>query len=116
LSVSAYQSALQFNPYHPWEESLLYRVARSAYHAGDYDTAIESIRRLIGSAEKDEEPVSDYRIYSLLANALYAQQQYPQAADAYAHALRLAPPNAEALPTLQQYHRLALNISSKVTS
>ncbi|MDZ4765022.1 MAG: tetratricopeptide repeat protein [Chloroflexota bacterium] len=112
-AVTAYRAALQFNPYHPWEQSLHYRVARSCYQLGDYADAIDALERLFRAAAADSESITDYRIYALLANAHYARHAYPAAVDAYVKAIQLAPPYGAALVTLRKYHRLALDMSAE---
>lgn len=110
-SVSAYQNALQFNPYHPWELSLHYRIARSYYQMGEYDKSISAINRLLQTAKTDDQAVQDYKVYTLQGNAHFALGQYAKASTAYENALQLAPPSAENLDKLKQYHQHALELS-----
>lgn len=110
-SITAYHNALQFNPYHPWELSLHYRVARSHYQLGEYDKAIHAINRLLQTAKADEQSIYDYRIFYVQGNAYFALGQYAKARDAYASALQLAPPSAEHLDKLKQYHQHAVELS-----
>jgi tetratricopeptide (TPR) repeat protein len=113
-AVTAYQNALQFNPYHPWEGSIYYRIARSLYQFGEYDRAIQSIEKLIHLAEADSQLVHDYRVFNVLGNAQYALRQYDQASRAYARALELAPQNAEHLDRIRQYFLYAQQLSGAV--
>lgn len=108
-AISAYDAALKFNPYHPWEQSLSYRTAKSSYHAGYYDRVAEILQTMIRTAETDGESIQDYRVYSLLGNALFALERYADAAKAYASALGLAPAHLETLSTLESYHQRALD-------
>ncbi|PJF28390.1 MAG: hypothetical protein CUN53_00490 [Phototrophicales bacterium] len=108
-AISAYEAALKFNPYHPWEQSLSYRTAKSCYYAGYYDRVIDILQTMIRTAKKDGESLQDYRVYSLLGNALFALEQYSEAARAYANALELAPAHLETLSTLEAYHQRALD-------
>lgn len=106
-AVSAYQAALQFNPYTPWEQSLRYRIARTLYQTGDYERAIQAIQTMIDAAHADGQAVDDYRAYSILGNACFALGRYPEAAAAYQNALSIAPSNAEGLDKIRQYHQFA---------
>lgn len=108
-AISAYEAALKFNPYHPWEQSLWYRTAKSCYHAGYYDRVIEILQSMIRAAEADGESIQDYRVFSLLGNALFALEQYGEAAKAYADALERAPAHPETLSTLETYYQRALD-------
>ncbi len=110
-SITAYQNALQFNPYHPWELSLHYRIARSHYQLGDYDKAINAINRLLQAAKTDDQAIYDYKIYYVQGNAYFALGQYAKARDAYANALELAPPSAEHLEKLTQYYQHTQELS-----
>src|SRR5690606_15759313 len=106
-AASAYQNALQFNPYHPWELSLLYRIGRCYYQNGDYERSIQTIRQMLDVAARDGQPVSDYRVYEMLGNAYYALSRYDGATEAYEIALSLAPANGANLENLQTYYKLA---------
>ncbi|MBN8640026.1 MAG: tetratricopeptide repeat protein, partial [Anaerolineae bacterium] len=110
-SITAYQNALQFNPYHPWEISLHYRMARSYYQLGEYEKAISAIKRLMQSAKTDDQDIYDYRIYYVLGNAYFALGQYAKAREAYGEALELAPPSAEHLDKVRQYYQQAGELS-----
>jgi tetratricopeptide (TPR) repeat protein len=113
-AVASYQNALQFNPYHPWEQSIYYRIARSYYQLGEYDRAIQSIEHLIQLAEADGQTIHDYRVFNVLGNARYALRQYDHARRAYASALELAPQNAEHLDHIRQYFLYAQQLSGAV--
>lgn len=113
-SIQAFQSALQSNPYHPWEQSIYYRMARASYHLGEYDKAIATIERMIRMAQSDNQPVSDYRIYSVLGSAHYALQQYDRAVEAYETALSIAPSGAESVDVIRQYLEYARSMHRPV--
>lgn len=110
-SINAYHNALQFNPYHPWELSVHYRIARSHYQLGEYEKAIQAINRLLQTAKTDDQAIYDYRIYYVQGNAYFALGQYAKARDAYAGALQLASPSAEHLEKLREYHQHATELS-----
>lgn len=106
-----YRSALQYNPDHPWETSLLHRIARACYHQQNYEEAVAAIQQLIRTAQADGEPVTDYQVYDILANALFAQGRYSEAVSAYQAALDLAPPNAVDLDKIRRYSQFARELS-----
>lgn len=81
-AIAAYQNALQFNPYHPWAESLYYRMAQAHYQSHDYRQAIQTLDDYLANETVDYHPV-----YMLLGNAHFALSQYAQAANAYQKAL-----------------------------
>lgn len=94
-AAAAYRASLQFNPDHPWEVSLLYRIARSYYQQRAYSETVETIQNMLDAAQADEQPIYDYRVYDLLGSALFALGRYDKAANAYHRALELAPPGAD---------------------
>ena len=110
-AVAAYQAALQFNPYTPWEISLHYRIARTYYQLGEYEKAVSAVNRLFQAAEADNQTVGDYRVYHILGNAHFALHSYPAAAAAYQTALAIAPSNLESVEKIRQYHQFALELS-----
>jgi len=111
LAIEAYEAALQYNPYHPWEMSLHYRIARSYYHQSDYANAVAAIERLVAAAEAEGEQIQDYRIYDVLGNAQFALGHYAEAVAAYQKALETAPANAEGLDKIRKYHEFAQELS-----
>jgi tetratricopeptide (TPR) repeat protein len=113
-ALAAYQAALEFNPYHPWELSLYYRIARCHYQLRDYEKAVETVKRLLESALSDGQTIHDYRIYNVLGNAQFALGRYDQALETYRYALDIAPANAENLDKLKQYYRFAQELSQAV--
>jgi tetratricopeptide (TPR) repeat protein len=110
-AAGAYQSALDFNPYHPWEVSLHFRIARSFYHQGDYERTVLSIKRMEDAAQSEGETMTDYRVYDVLGHALFALKRYDEAIRAYRTALHIAPPNANDLDKIKTYHNYAQQLS-----
>lgn len=110
-AAEAFRAALQFNPYHPWEVSLHYRIARSCYQKRDYEAAIRAIKQMLSAAEIEGEPVSDYRVYDVLGNAHFALKQYAEAVQAYRIAIQMAPPNAENVEKIRTYYQFAQELS-----
>lgn len=114
LAANAYQSVLQFNPYHPWEVLVYFRIARAFYQAADYERAIQAIQRMMAAAQAEGQSVTDYRVYDILGNAFFAVGRYDDALEAYRTALHHAPPNAENLDKIKTYHDFALELSRPV--
>lgn len=110
LTGQAYQAALDYNPYHPWEISLYYRIARSHYLQGGYEAAVKAIEKMLRAAEVEGESVNDYRVFDILGNAQFALGRYADAVRAYAQALKVAPMNAENLDKIKTYYELAQNM------
>lgn len=106
-AISAYRSALQYNPYHPWETSLLFRIARAYYYLNNYEETIRAVQEYISAAEQDDEASQDYRVYDVLGNAQFALGRYADALESYKTALRLAPSNASDLDKIRRYQRFA---------
>jgi tetratricopeptide (TPR) repeat protein len=106
-AANAYLGALQYNPYHPWETSLHYRIARCHYQQGDYERTIQALQKMMDVAKADEQPVTDYRVFDVLGNAYYALGRYQDALEAYRQALQMAPPNAANLDKIRTYHGYA---------
>jgi tetratricopeptide (TPR) repeat protein len=111
LALESYEAALQYNPYHPWEISLHYRIARCRYQLNDYAGTIAAIQRLLEAAAAEGERIDDYRIYDVLGNAQFALGQYILAEESYRTALALAPNNAEGLEKIRKYHQFAQELS-----
>jgi tetratricopeptide (TPR) repeat protein len=112
-AANAYSGALQYNPYHPWETSLHYRIARSHYQQGDYERAVQAIERMMAVAKSEGEDVTDFRVFDVLGNALYALGRYSEALEAYRTALKIAPPNTANLSKIRQYHDYAAELSGQ---
>ncbi len=113
-AVTAYQSALEFNPYTPWEVSLHYRIARTLYQLGDYEKSVHAIQTMLQAAETDGQVISDYRVYNILGNAYFALNSYDDAISAYQTALEFAPASAENLDKIKQYYQFARELSHPV--
>ncbi len=110
-AAEAFRAALQLNPYHPWEVSLHYRIARSCYQKKDYEAAVRAVKQMLAAAETEGETVSDYRVYDVLGNAHFALKRYPEAMEAYGIALQMAPPNAENVDKIKTYYQFAQELS-----
>ena len=106
-AASFYLMALQFNPYHPWEVSVYYRIARSYYQQRSYEKSVEAINRMLAAAKAEGQDVRDYRVFDVLGNAQFALGNYAKAAEAYQAALRIAPSNAENIEDIRAYYRFA---------
>jgi tetratricopeptide (TPR) repeat protein len=111
-AIEAYNNALAFNPYHPWEASLYYQIARCHYHLRAYEKTVASIEQLQRSAQAEAQSISDYRVFHLLGNGYFALEQYGPAVGAYQQAIELAPPEAEDRDKIETYLRFARELSS----
>ncbi len=109
----ALQTALQYNPYTPWEIQMRYRIARCYYHAEAYDKAARAAESLIAAAQGEGEAVEDYRVYDLLGSAQFALGHYDEAADAYRRALDLMPADAPEGDKIERYHQFARELRSR---
>lgn len=113
-ALASYEAALQFNPYHPWELSLYYRIARCYYQLQDYEKAVEAINNLLDAADDDGQAIHDYRVYNVLGNAQFALGRYNEAQQTYRQALEIAPSDADNLDRLREYYRFSLERSQAV--
>jgi tetratricopeptide (TPR) repeat protein len=100
LAIAAYQNALQFNPDHPWEETLHYRIAKAHYQQQQFAETLEVLKRIVSDNQHD------YRVFNLLGNSLYALRFFGQAAQAYHTAIELAPPGVDTA-TMRTYYELS---------
>jgi len=105
-SIAAYQSALQYNPYHPWEDSIRYRIARSYYRMQDYEHTVDLLIDMLQTGKEANPEYQDFNTYNLLGNAYFAQKKYALAAEVYAQALEMAPPGMDISQT-RSYLELA---------
>jgi tetratricopeptide (TPR) repeat protein len=112
-AIEAYQASLTFNPYHPMEVLIQYQVARAYFRQKDYDKTISAIGQMLKAAQNDGNPVTDYRVYSMLASAHFALNQFDEAALHYQQALDLAPPSAEQLDEIRTYLDSAQELSRR---
>lgn len=111
-ALEAFYAALEFNPLHPMEVNIRYKIARSYYRQRAYEKAISAISTMVQTAETENNAITDYRVYYVLANAYFALENYRQAEQAYRHALDLAPINADELAKIQKY----LNYSNELAT
>lgn len=108
-AINSYFSALQFNPYHPWEVSVYYRIACNYYQQNSYHKAIQAIQQVFDLSETDGQEVTDYRVYDVLGNAHFALEQYDSAASAYEQAVQLAPPHVN-IDKTRRYLQFAMKL------
>ncbi len=106
-AITAYEKALEFNPYHPWEVNLRYQIARCYYRMRDYERAADAIEKMKKTAEGENAPMTDWRVYNLLGNAYFALEKYRSAAEAYRRAIELAPSSAAGLEKAHIYLRFS---------
>jgi tetratricopeptide (TPR) repeat protein len=102
VAAMAYHNALHYNPDHPWEESLRYRLACSYYQQKDYQAVMDGLSQVLTEGKS----LDDYRVYNLLGNAHFALGQYAEAVRCYEKSLQLAPLGAE-VQTMQNYYELS---------
>ena len=112
-AIEAYHSALAFNPYHPWELTVYYQIARSHYQLREYEKTIAAIEQMQKVAQTEQQPIKDHRVYSLLGDAHFALSHHSQASVAYQQAVDLAPQNADNLDTLKTYLKFARELAQK---
>jgi tetratricopeptide (TPR) repeat protein len=112
-AIEAYRTALTFNPYHPWEIMLHYQIARAYYRLREYEKTITTVERMMGLAETEQQAITDYHVYGVLANAHFALEHYNEACVAYQQAVDLAPPNAENLDKLKTYLKFSQELAQR---
>jgi tetratricopeptide (TPR) repeat protein len=110
-AVAAFEKALEYNPYHPWEINLLYQIARCYYRTRAYERSIATIRKALELAQADSIAITDWHIYNLLGNAYFALENYQEATQAYRQALYLAPSGTGPLEKTRIYLRFAEELS-----
>ncbi|MDQ7034236.1 MAG: tetratricopeptide repeat protein [Anaerolineae bacterium] len=98
-AITSYQNALQYNPDHPWEETIYYRIAKAHYQQQQYNEVVDNLQVIIGDSQ-------DYRVFNLLANAYYGLRQFKQAMYSYQTAINLAPSGIN-IETMQMYYQLS---------
>ncbi|MBE2181909.1 MAG: tetratricopeptide repeat protein [Anaerolineae bacterium] len=113
-ALTSYQAALEYNPYHPWEISLYYRIARCYYQLGEFAKAIQRLEKMLDIARKDGEIISDFRVLQLLANAYFTVREYEKAAFTYQLALELVPAETDHVSELAHYMHLARNYGKNI--
>jgi len=112
-AIEAYNNALNFNPYHPWQAAVYYQIARCHYRLRAYEKTVATIERLAEALAEDGQGVSDYRVFHLLGNAYFALEQFPLAVKAYQQAISLAPSDAEDRDRIETYLRFAEELSAE---
>jgi tetratricopeptide (TPR) repeat protein len=90
-AITAFEKALEINPYHPWDLNLRYQIARCYYRSRLYERVVETITEIETRAQNDAEEVRDWLVHNLLGNALFALEDFQAASEAYQTALELAP-------------------------
>ncbi len=111
-AIEAYTNALNFNPYHPWQASVYYQIARCHYRLRAYEKVVATIERMIKALAEEGQQVTDYRVFHLLGNAYFALEQFPSAANAYQQAVSLAPAQADDRERIETYLRFAEELSA----
>jgi tetratricopeptide (TPR) repeat protein len=90
-AIKAFEQALQYNPDHPWLESMYYRVAQAKYHLADVDGAYTTLESLVEQMVYDQQQITDYRVYLLMADIRRQRNAQDFAHDMVQQALSLAP-------------------------
>lgn len=98
-AIPSYEEALRFNPYHPWGETLQYRIAVCQYQLGMFTETIAHLREILQKGVETEA----YRMYALLGNAEFAMGLFSNAHASYEHALKVAPAGIDT-STVQAYY------------
>ncbi|MCU0512649.1 MAG: tetratricopeptide repeat protein [Anaerolineae bacterium] len=94
-ALTAYQNVLVFNPYHPWEDTIQYRISRCYYLLRDYQRVVNTVNNLILKTGTEGNPTTDYQLYHLLGDAWFAMGRYQDSRQAYHTALQIAPAGAD---------------------
>ncbi len=108
-AVNAYAAALQFNPYHPWEESIQLRMAHCCYLQQDYSRAADILNAIIKRASAEGQPIKDYRVYNALGDSWFALGRYKDSAHAYHTALSIAPADVDVSRIRSSYEQAQQN-------
>lgn len=106
LAIPAYEAALRFNPYHPWSETLQYRIAVAQYQLGQYQQTAEFLIGLLQGGVETEA----YRMYALLGNAQFALGLFADARRSYEQALHRAPAGIDT-STVRAYHEASTRLA-----
>lgn len=104
-ALSAYQNVLVFNPYHPWEEAIQYRISRCYYFMKDYARAASTVNTVISRLQAEGNPVKDYRLYHVLGDACFALGRFQDSGQAYRIALEMAPSGIDVTPIRSYYEQ-----------
>lgn len=108
-ALHAYSAALQFNPYHPWEESIQLRMAHCCYLQQEYARAADILNTLIKRANAEGQAVKDYRVYNALGDSWFALGNYKDSAHAYQTALSIAPADVDVSRIRHSYEQAQQN-------
>jgi tetratricopeptide (TPR) repeat protein len=111
-ALNAYKNVLVFNPYHPWEEAVQYRVARCYYFLRDYTKAAGTVTTILSKSQAEDNPVKDYRLYHLLGDAWFALGRFQESHQAYRVALDTAPSDVDVSQIRSYYEQSQLRRSS----
>lgn len=110
-ALEAYQNALSFNPYHPWQGTIYYQMARAYYHLRAYEKTIATIQQLEAALAEEGQDMTDHRVLHLKGNAYFALEQFRDAVVSYRQAVSLAPSQAEDLDKIETYLRFSEELS-----
>jgi tetratricopeptide (TPR) repeat protein len=74
-AIEAYQNVLQFNPYHPWEETVYYRISKGYHLLGQHQKALNVLSKALNHSEK----ITEAYVYELASSIYHALGQREQA-------------------------------------
>jgi tetratricopeptide (TPR) repeat protein len=111
-AVTAYLAVLRYNPYHPWEVSVYYRIGRALYLKGDYERSVAALDQAIQAAQDEGQPV-DHQLYDIYGSAHFALGRYERAVEAYEKALIHMPRNDGSRDKVEKYYNYALDLLHK---
>lgn len=114
-AISAYERALHYNPYTPWELTVWYQIAYCHYQQGDYTRTVRVLQRMLAAATQDDQQITNHQVFHMLGNAHLALEDHAAAYAAYTRALELAPANAHNLAQIMSYRQIAESQLLKVT-
>jgi tetratricopeptide (TPR) repeat protein len=102
-ALKAYLATLQYNPYHPWQMTIHYQIARCHYQEGDYTQTVKTLLQLLDVAQRDNVTITDFRVYDMLGSAYFALGDFKAAAQSYREALKLTPPDPNLVDKIKLY-------------
>lgn len=76
-AISAYYEALRYNPYHPWENDILYKIANCYYYQSQFGKANDILKSLISKGE------ASWHLYELMGHICYATDRHEEAEQNY---------------------------------
>lgn len=100
-AITAYENALQFNPYHPWVDTVRLHIAQAYYHLHRYQETISVLKQL---HEQSDDMHHDYHFYALMGDAYQQLGHRDDAIQMYRQAIQVASPDKDINPV-----QLALN-------